>query len=244
MRIALPLLALLSFAGCVGPAADVTANGLVLGGPTDAAFADFAAPFEAGIVLARPDNLIDLEANLVDDAERVWLQVDDAAIELPAASAGVYAVPDNAAVAYPSGRVITLHAITDGQEGIATLDAPAAPSFTLPEAGTHAAGTPLTIDLSSQGFDRVYAIVLDSSGAVLHDDRPRDAEAAIRDLRGADTVFEYTLPGSALANPGQAHALALVGIRRARAADLDGFEAFWSTVGAGATATGVVIPGS
>ncbi len=222
----------LLLAGCIGPAADVTANGLVLGGPTDPAFAAFAAPFEACVVLARPDNLIDLEANLVDDAQRVWLQVDEAEIDMPAAATGVYAVPDGVG-AYPADRVITLHALTDEGESVATLDAPPAPVLALPEAGTHPAGTDLLIDLEGQGFDKAYALVLDATGTVVHDDRPADSEAAIRDLRGADGVVLHRIPGWVLASPGQPYAVALGGIRRARAGDLDG-----------ATATGVVVPGA
>lgn len=241
MRLSL-LLATLSLSttvGCIGPAADVAANGLVLGGPADTAFAGIAQPFEAGVVLARPVSLNDLESNLIDDAELVWINVDGAPIELRNSENGLYLYDAQAqpAVQYQPGSSIEVRAQVEGENGVATVIAPEPPDLsTLPPAWAH--GQAISVDMGDE-FALAYGAVIDSQGFIVWDSRPASTEEIIGDLLNADPVERFLFPQDAFEAPG-VYGLAIVGIREAEGADIEGFGKFWSNVGVGAIGTGYV----
>ena len=228
----------LTSAGCFGPAADVAANGLVLGGPADPAFAGLAASFEAGVVLARPVSFTDLESNLVPDADAVWLNLDGAPVELRGEDNGLYLYDGSAPATYTAGVQVEVHAFVEGEEGVATVIAPEPPDLSgLPLA--HSSGDSLVVDLGEE-FALVYGAVIDPRGDVVWDDRPTTTEDILLDLRDSGSVERYLFPPEAFLEHGQTYGVALLGIRAADGPDFDGFERFWSNVGVGAIGTGYV----
>jgi hypothetical protein len=231
---------LLTSSGCIGPAADVAANGLVLGGATDPAFAGLAQTFEAGVVLARPLSLTDLQSNLVSDADAVWLSLDGAPVELRGEDNGLYLYDSSVqpGVRYSPGTRVEVHAHVDGREGIATVVAPPAPDLSgLPL--VHTSGTSLVVDLGEE-FALAYGVVIDAQGYVVWDDRPQTTEAVIRELADTSPVERYLFPPEAFLDRGAAYGIAILGIRAADSPDFDGFERFWSNFGVGAIGTGAI----
>ncbi len=232
----LPLL--VTSTGCFGPAADVIANGIVLGGPADPAFEEVAQVFEAGVMLARPLSLTDLESNLVLDADAVWLTIGGAPVELRGENNGLYfydsSIQPN--VSYQAGTQVELHAHVDGKEGVATVLAPAAPDLSgLPL--THPSGSSLVVEMSEE-YALVYGAVIDTAGGVVWDDRPSTSQEVISELANASSVERYLFPPDAFPDAGAAYGVALVGIRTAEAPDFSNFEKFWSNVGVGSVGTG------
>jgi len=237
LLVCLPLL--ITSTGCFGPAADVVANGLVLGGPSDPAFAGLAQSFEAGVVLARPLSFTDLESNAVTDADAVWLSLDGAPVDLRGESSGLYLYDSSrSSVTYKPGASVSVHAHVDGEEGVATVVAPSPPDLSgLPV--THPAGASLVVE-SAVSYALLYGAVIDPSGAVVWDDRPANTEEIIADLRDAGSRDRYVFPPEAFPESGVAYGVALVGIRAADGPDFHNFETFWSNFGVGAVGTGYV----
>lgn len=237
----LALGSLLTTAGCIGPAADVAANGLVLGGPSDPAFSMLADSLEAGVVLARPVSLTDLESNLVD-AESVALDLDGASVPLAPEATGLYLYdPAAPTAAYTAGATVTLRATVDGEESSATLVAPPAPDLQNLVPDVHVAGTAIRVNLTAYDFALAYGAVIDAQGNILWDDRPTTTEEIIADLRDAGSVNEYVFPAAAFPTAGTGYGVALVGIEAAQGNDFSNFERFWSNFGVGAIGTKTLV---
>ena len=223
--------------GCIGPAADVAANGVVVAAPANPAWTPYVGGFQAGVALARPVSLTDLESNLVA-ADAVWLEVDGAVAELTEEGTGLYAW-DGGAIGIAPDTEVALHALVDGEQGNVSVAAPAAPDLSgLPN--DHDASTDLVIDLRGQDITLAYGTLVDPDGNVIYDDRPESADDILWDLKDARQELNYVVPASAF-EPGRYYSLALTVIRAADGPDYDNLEVFWSNYGVGAIGAGVVV---
>lgn len=222
--------------GCVGPAADVAANGVVVAAPSDPTWTPYVGSFQAGVALARPLSITDLESNLVT-ASSVWLEVDGAVAQLSEEGTGLYAY-DGGPVPLPVGAEVALHAVVDGVEGSVSVAAPAPPDLSkLPQ--DHEANADLVIDLRGLDIALAYGTVVDAQGNVVHDDRPDAADEVLLDLRDAREELNYVFPASVF-EPARGYSVALTVIRSAEGPDYDNLEAFWSNYGVGAVGAGVL----
>jgi hypothetical protein len=226
--------------GCIiGPTADVAANGVVLAAPSNPAVTPYVGTFQAGVALARPVSITDLESNLVD-ATSVWLEVDGAIAELSEEGTGLYAY-DGSPVALPEGAEVTLFAVVDGVRGSVSVAAPAPPDLSaLPT--DHDATTDVVIDLRGLDIALAYGTLIDQTGSVVYDDRPADADDVLLDLKDAREELNYVFPSEVL-EAGRAYTMALTVIRTAEGPDYDNLEAFWSNYGVGAVGAGVLVTG-
>ncbi len=222
--------------GCIGPAADVAANGVVVAAPSNPAWTQYVGSFQAGVALARPVSITDLESNLVA-ASSVWLEVDGAVAELAEEGTGLYAY-DGGPVALPEGAEVALFAVVDGVMGSVSVAAPAPPDLSgLPQ--DHDASTDLVIDLRGLDITLAYGTVVDVQGNLIYDDRPSGADDVLLDLRDAREELNYVLPAE-IFEPGTVYSVALTGIRAAQGRDYSNLEAFWSNYGVGSVGAGVL----
>jgi len=224
--------------GCIiGPTADVAANGVVVAAPSNPAWTPYVGGFQAGVALARPVSLSDLESNLVD-ADSVWLEVDGTVAELSEEGTGLYAYNGNP-IALAEGAEVALHALVEGEQGSVSVTMPAAPDLsTLPN--DHDADSDLVIDLRGLDITLAYGTLVDSEGNVVWDDRPTSADDVVWDLKDAREELNYVFPASAF-TPGRYYSLALTVIRGADGPDYDNLEAFWSNYGVGAIGNGIIV---
>ena len=224
---------------CIGPAADLVANGAIVGGASDPRFAFVAEPFAAGVVLARPDNLFDLASNVVDDADAVWVEVDGTPAEM-SEDGGAYVYDESlGGLSYVVGVEVAVNAMVDGETSRVARAAPPPPDLSgLPAA--HVAGTQLAVPLGPATFALAYAVVLDAAGSVVFDDRPGSVDDILLDLTSAGTMEQYVFPTEAFPLSGAVYAVAILAVAAADGADFDRFERFWSNFGVGAVGTGSV----
>ncbi len=221
----------------IGPTADVAANGVVLAAPSNPAVTPYVGTFQAGVALARPVSITDLESNLVD-ATSVWLEVDGAVAEFSEEGTGLYAY-DGSPVALPEGSEVALFAVVEGVRGSVSVAAPAAPDLSaLPT--DHDATADVVIDLRGLDIALAYGTLIDQAGNVVYDDRPTDADDVLFDLKDAREELNYVFPSEVL-EVGRAYTVALTVIRSAEGPDYDNLEAFWSNYGVGAVGAGVLV---
>ena len=222
--------------GCVGPAAKVAANGIVVAAPSNPALTPYVGTFQAGVALARPVSLTDLESNLVD-ASSVWLEVNGSVAELAEEGTGLYAYGGDS-IDLPGGVEVALHAVVDGEEGSVSVLCPEPPDLSgLP--ADHDADTDLVIDLRGLDITLAYGTVIDPNGTVVWDDRPESADDVLWDLKDAREELNYVVPAAAFA-PGRYYSVALTVIRSADGPDYDNLQVFFSNYGVGAVGHGVV----
>ncbi len=244
-----PLAAVL-LGGCIGPAASLTANGLVVGGDAIPADMDIVEPLEAMAFLALPLSATELERNYVNNAD-VWIEVEAGpSAELPASGNGLYVYDselDEAsedALPYEAGATYRLQAERGGELHSVSIEAPTPPElWSLPGYQEHPPDTDLSIDLRDQGFDTASWVVLDAGFEVIADGRPSSNAEVMMDVRDSDGIDTLVVPGEAFPDGHHRYWLGVVGIRKAHTEDYSGFGTYWSTFGMGAWTLGEVVTG-
>jgi hypothetical protein len=232
---------LLLTAGCIGPAAPLSANGIIIGADAVPDALNLDQTIDATTLLAYPLSVTDMSRNTVEGAD-VWLDVDGAVIDFDGEGDGLYGyepesvVSGNGTLTYLVGAAYTLHAELDGKLHSVTMIAPSAPGLAAPEPGTHPSGAELTFDLRGQDFDYATYAVLNQSGEVILDGLPdsgADLVVALRQSSGVDTV---TVPAGVMVGSSQVYTVAVLAIRKAPKSSFDGFGRFWSEFGIGSYA--------
>lgn len=228
-------------AGCIGPAAPVAANGLVIGAEQIPVELNLAEPVDAVAFLAVPLSVTDLESNAVAGAD-VWIDIDaSTTVDLPEEGTGLYAYDPASAPAdglrYEVGATYRLHAEVDAVYHSVTMEAPPPPLLHgAPELGAHPSGAGLTFDLSGQGFDYASYVVIDQNGEVRLDGLPEDGAELILDLRDANGVTSVTVPAGVMVGSSVPYTVAILAVRKADKVDFEGFGRFWSEFGMGSYA--------
>ena len=222
---------------CFDVFSNVAVEALILGVDEPIEGVDLGAAAGATAFLAEAESLTSFESNLLDDADRVWVQTTTmAAVDLSPMGSGLYeATSDDApALQYAEGAVYVL-SVTDGGESFEVSgSAPPPPSLSgVPDVGTHTAGAALSFDLSGQGYDNYLAVVADDDGNLTYDNRPVSAGDYIDWIGGSD-VSVVTIPGEAFPTARTAYVLGIAGIRRAD--DFDGFNPLVSNLALGSLA--------
>ncbi len=245
--LAVAALAVLTAPGCIcgNSCFDIFSNvaveGLVLGVDEPIEGIDLGAAAGATAFLAEAESLSSFEANLLDDADRVWVETETtSAVNLEAVGDGLYEVTSDTVpgFAYSVGATYTIAVQDGGQSFSVSGVAPPPPTLTgVPAAGTHPAGGGLTFDLSGQNFDNHLAVVADQDGNLTYDNRPDTAGDYI-DWIGGDDVSTITIPGSAFPSAGTAYVLGVAGIRKGD--DFDGFNPLVSNLAVGSLAVEAV----
>ncbi len=226
---------------CFDIFSNVAVEGLVLGVDEPVEGIDLGAAAGATAFLAEAESLRDFESNLLDDADRVWVQTETtSAVNLSALGDGLYEVTTDTApgFAYSVGATYSIHVQDGGQSFSVAGVAPPPPTLAgVPGPGTHAAGAALTFDLSGQNFDNYLAVVADQDGNLTYDNRPDTAGDYI-DWIGGDDVGTITVPGTAFPAAGTAYVLGVAGIRKGD--DFDGFNPLVSNLAIGSLAVEAV----
>jgi hypothetical protein len=230
LRLAPITLLLAASSGCIGPAAPLTANGAIVGADTTAA-AFLGTASRTTAFLAVPRDLSDLESNIVDDADRVWIDRNGSLeLDLLNEGSGVYA-STGAGLPYVADATYNLSATFEGETHVVSVEAPESPDLDFITG--HIAGSPLTIDLAGQGYDYASAFVVDFRGDITWDSRPDSDGELIEELREADGVSSIAIPITAFPVGGGTYIVAVGGFVKAEASDYDGFGSFLSTFAAG-----------
>jgi hypothetical protein len=86
---------------------------------------------------------------------------------------GKYELSTEDGLQYVSGEEITLSSGYNGQDRLISVEVPAAPALSINS--DHAAGTPLSVDLTGQGYNTALAVVIEAeSGEVTWSNQPAD----------------------------------------------------------------------
>jgi len=224
--------------GCIGPAAPLSANGIIIGADALPAELNLSQSIDAATFLAYPLSATDLSANAVEGAD-VWVDVEGAVVDLDEEGDGLYGyVPEsvtagNGALTYLVGATYTLHAEHEGEFHSVQMVAPSAPGLVAPAPGTHPTGAELTFDLRGQGFDYATYAVLNSAGDVILDGLPDSGADLVLELRQANGVDAVTVPAGVLVGSSQVYTVAVLAIQKAPKSAFDGFGTFWSAFGIG-----------
>jgi hypothetical protein len=226
---------------CFDIFSNVAVEGLILGVDEPVEGIDLGAAAGATTFLAQAESLSNFESNLLDDADRVWVETTTtSAIDLVAVGDGLYEVTTDTApsFAYSVGATYSIHVQDGGQNYSVSGVAPAAPSLAgVPALGTHPSGSPLSFDLSGQNYDNYLAVVADEGGNLTYDNRPDTAGDYIDWIGGTD-VGTITIPGTAFPESGAAYVIGVAGIRKGD--DFDGFNPLISNLAVGSLAVEAV----
>lgn len=235
------LAGLLLTTGCIGPAAPLSTNGIVIGAEAVPAELDLAQSIDAATFLAYPLSATDLSRNAVEGAD-VWLDVEGAVVDLDEEGDGLYGyLPEsvtagNGSLNYLVGATYTLHAEHDGDFHSVEMVAPSAPGLTPPIPGAHASGAELSFDLQGQEFDYATYAVLNSNGEVILSGLPDSGADLVLELRESGGVDAVTVPAGVLVGTSQVYTVAVLAIRKAPKSAFDGFGSYWSEFGIGSYA--------
>lgn len=132
---------------------------------------------------------------------------------------GQYELTGDDGLRYVAGEVVAITATYEGQNRRIPVDAPPRPSPGI--SGYHAAGEPLVVDLSGQGFESTMVTVLEiASGRTTWSNLPVAADDFYDLTHGGTGEVRVTLPGSALPVEG----VYAVGVAGVYTADPDEFE--------------------
>jgi hypothetical protein len=227
---------------CFDFLSNVAVEALVLGVDEPVEGIDLGAAAGVTVFLAEAESLSSFEANLLDDADRVWVQTETmAAVDLIALGDGLYEATsdESEGLTYSVGATYSIRVSDGGETFLVSGEAPPPPVLTgVPAPGTHAAGSALSFDLSDQNFDNYLAVVADEDGNLVYDNRPETSGDYIDWIRGTD-VGVVTIPGQAFPSPGTAYVLGLAGVRKGD--DFDGFNPLVSNLALGSLAVEAIV---
>jgi hypothetical protein len=227
----------------------MAAEGLLLGleevPPEFADEVELGAAATATSFVAAARSLTNFEANLVDDADRVVITRGDSITDLDNLGDGLYEVDSSIdeEFEYVVGGRYRLQIERAGKAHYVDIVAPAPPELVgLPE--IHSVNTPITVDLTGQGFNNYIAIVgtVDAEGNLdlTYDSRPRDAGEYIDWIRARNEVTTVELPASAFPRTGTPYLVAIAGMVRAKDADFEALNPLVSNFAAGSAAPALV----
>lgn len=192
--------------------------------------------------VAEAESLSDVESNLLDDAERIWLTASGMnEVDLSNEGSGLYLAlsSDDANLEYQANRAYTL-SIRGGDSSdvrSVTLNAPPQPTLSgVPVSpATHTAGQDMTVGLGRE-YDNYVAVVVDLEGNFTYDNRPEGVSEYLDWFGSGDAISEVTIPGSAFPNADTGYILAIAGVDKARDADFNDLNKLVSNFAAGAFA--------
>ena len=232
LLIALPLLACSNIDDYFSTMA---AEGLLLGIeelPPEFGDVDLGASATATTFVAAARSLNDVEANLIDDADRVAIARGDFVADLENLGSGLYETdssldPD---LEYVVGGSYRMQVERGGGAHYVDIVAPAAPELDgVPaEDEFHPAGMPVVIDPA----DGSYEI---TDGSI-----PETAGDYIDWIRARDEVTTIEIPGTAFPSAGMVYILAVAGVVKARDADFESFNPLVSNFAAGSAAPAAI----
>lgn len=249
LLIALPLLACSNIDDYFSTMA---AEGLLLGIeelPPEFGDVDLGASATATTFVAAARSLNDVEANLIDDADRVAIARGDFVADLENLGSGLYETdssldPD---LEYVVGGSYRMQVERGGGAHYVDIVAPAAPELDgVPaEDEFHPAGMPVVIDLTGQGYNNYLWIVAtvdpaDGSYEITDGSIPETAGDYIDWIRARDEVTTIEIPGTAFPSAGMVYILAVAGVVKARDADFESFNPLVSNFAAGSAAPAAI----
>lgn len=241
------VLALL-LAGCEAVDARPVLAGVYGGAPDAEDFPELGPDAAALVVLARPVSAVDLQENLVRDADRVWIDIglseSAAEVDLPHDDGRYRSDSDDLpGLSYTPGASYRINADLDGEHRYLEMTAPLAPIlFGVPNPGEHPAGAPMTVELTDQQFDGIQWVVLDVDGEPTAEGRP-DGTGETLDwlIEEEPPSMTIEVPGEAFPEAGMPYTIGVFGMMRAPQDGFEGFQVTYSVFGMGAFSTRPVL---
>lgn len=175
---------------------------------------DFDKGAGLNVFLADASSVDDLEEAPVSGAD-VRIRIGDAAaVDVGEGADGAYSATGDDGLSYSGGADAVLTLDYGDETSQSSVSLPQAPDVTVPT--SHAAGQPMTLDLSDGSYDAVLAVVLNvTSGQVTWQNRPETVREVYDFTHGTSgAVTELTIPGSAFPS-GCACAVGVAGMRNA-----------------------------
>lgn len=246
MTRSLPLLLLLPLGGCElfqngtdvvnGLLNPLVAEGMLLATvPPDAGDSgDTGASFDlgsAGIEEGTSLTLFLADAANVNEIENA--PIDDATVSVHGAEAaggggGLYTVVGEG-LTYEAGAAWNLDVDVADTAARAVLNLPAEPTFTLPALVTN---TPVTLDLSGQGFNSALVVVIEATSGVTHSNQPDGIREFYDFTHGGDDVTTVEIPAEAFPGNG-VYAIGVAGLVHTTSDDLSEMNTGLSTIMSG-----------
>ena len=169
------------------------------------------------------------------DGAQVLLDAGAESAEAAPQGDGLYAIepgPDSPPYDAGASWVATID-LGDAEAHALTFALPPAADLTIDP--MHAAGTPISLDLTGQDFHAALVVVLDVvSGDPTYSNEPTSAEEVFELLQSREPLTTATIPGEAFPGPGT-YAIGIAGMRRGEDDTLEGVNTALSRGMAGTT---------
>lgn len=257
MRMLLPLLALCACRPItaigdkiIGLTEPVLVGGLIIGtSPPDdpelqAALeeAGLLGTSQARLVVADALEFQDIEAALLQDVEVEFTPENGQAVAFQVDDAGWYGPTGD--LPYEPGTTARITAVFPDRMSPGIVDLPLPEVASVDVERTHPSGTPLTVDLSGQGFDYAFATVYDLDGVERYSNAPT-TESEIIDLvlPAGDPVESVTIPAEVF-TADEVLVVGVAGLKRAAPEGIEGLNEALTSVLAGQIELFPVVTGS
>lgn len=233
LALLLPTLTLQTLSGCAeidafkeavdGLTNPLVGQGIVLGveppeqgSGIDLSQSDFSQGAWAELYLADAASVDDMDEAPVTGASASLSSASNGSLALAEAADGRYTTDEDGGLVYGQEAVTLTVAIEDGSHSMMVV-APSAPEADLPT--SHSANSPLTVDLSGQGFDSTLVVVFDAASfEATYSNQPEDIGALYEFSHGGNGST-VELPATAFADQ-TLYAVGVAGLVNAEAADL------------------------
>lgn len=183
---------------------------------------DFDEGTSFTLFLADAAEVADLEEAPVDGAE-VSLQ----GVAATPLDAGVYAIAPGGGLSWQDDATWTARAEVGGGVAEVDLHLPASAEYAPPS--QHTTGADLQVDLSSEGFDSVFIVVVDAqSGDVTWSNEPETPREIYDFTRGSGNL-DVLVPGDDAFPADSAYLMGIAGMMRSRADDMHELNTALST---------------
>lgn len=152
--------------------------------------------------------------NEIDQAPVTDASVTLEGVEASGGEGGLYAIAQG--LSYAAGTSWTLDVDVADTSASAVVDLPPPASYTLPAL---AVDTPITIDLTGQGFNSALVVVIRATEGVTYSNKPEGIREFYDFTHGGDEVTTVEIPAEAFPDNG-AYAVGVAGLVHTTAEDL------------------------